>query len=123
MTKIAKIPIPPNHCVVERHIKIVLGKPSTSAKMVAPVVVNPDVASNTATWKDTCGSQNKYGRADTRLHTNQPTPTSAIASRRLIKSACLDFPANREPSISRAIPRATVSPNEIDQPCKSSPVS
>ena len=42
------IPRPPNHCKNERHKSILLGILSISVKMVAPVVVTPETASNNA---------------------------------------------------------------------------
>ena len=42
------IPKPPNHCKNERHKSILLGIFSMSVKIVAPVVVTPETASNNA---------------------------------------------------------------------------
>ena len=46
------IPIPPIHCNIARHSKNPFGASSICAKMVAPVVVNPEILSKIASVKD-----------------------------------------------------------------------
>ena len=42
------IPMPPIHCMSERQKRMPWGRHSTSSRMVAPVVVNPDIVSKKA---------------------------------------------------------------------------
>ena len=42
------IPIPPNHCVIDRHRRMPSGRCSSPTKTVPPVVVKPDMDSNIA---------------------------------------------------------------------------
>ena len=48
---ITTIPIPPNHCIIALHNKILLGLLSKSEIIVAPVVVIPDILSKKASLK------------------------------------------------------------------------
>jgi len=48
---ITTIPIPPSHCIMARHNKILFGLLSKSVIIVAPVVVIPDMLSKKASLK------------------------------------------------------------------------
>ena len=45
---ITMIPIPPSHCIIARHNKILFRRRSKSVITVAPVVVIPDILSKNA---------------------------------------------------------------------------
>ena len=45
------IPIPPNHCISERQNRVAWLIDSMFVKIVAPVVVNPDIVSKNASVK------------------------------------------------------------------------
>ena len=42
------IPMPPSHCISERQNRMERGSASMSVRIVAPVVVKPDIASKKA---------------------------------------------------------------------------
>ena len=48
---ITTIPIPPSHCIIDLHSKILLGLSSKFVIIVAPVVVIPDILSKNASLK------------------------------------------------------------------------
>ena len=87
-------PIPPNHCVIARQNNIARPSRSKSVKMVAPVVVNPDIDSKKASMGRR--PAHTYGIAP-RLATNNHVPeTTASASIRRRFSAD-SFPATTKP--------------------------
>jgi len=55
------IPIPPSHCKIALHIKMLLGELSRSVIMVDPVVVIPDMLSKKESTIDRLRSDNKKG--------------------------------------------------------------
>ena len=58
---ITTIPIPPNHCMIALHNKILLGLLSKSDIIVAPVVVIPDILSKNASVTLNSISENMKG--------------------------------------------------------------
>ena len=59
---ITTIPIPPSHCIIALHIKILLGLLSKSEIIVAPVVVIPDILSKKASLKVNSFGDSKKGK-------------------------------------------------------------
>ena len=59
---ITTIPIPPNHCMIALHNKILFGLLSKSEIIVAPVVVIPDILSKKALVKENSSLENTKGK-------------------------------------------------------------
>ena len=65
-------PMPPSQCRIARHRRMPGGATSSPMITVAPVVVMPDTASNTASARVSSSSENASGRAannPTTIHT------------------------------------------------------
>ena len=58
-TPMTMMPMPPSHCRIARHNRIPGGAASRPAITVEPVVVMPDIASNTASAALSCSSQKR----------------------------------------------------------------
>ena len=59
---ITTIPIPPNHCIIALHNKILFGLLSKSEITVAPVVVIPDILSKNASLKLKFSVESRNGK-------------------------------------------------------------
>ena len=70
------IPIPPNQCVILLQNRIPSGKISISFIIVAPVVVNPEVVSNTILENPSIVPVRMYGRVPVKIIANQPSTTT-----------------------------------------------
>ena len=78
---ITSTPIPPIQCVNERQNNMPRGRDSTSLRMEAPVVVNPEMDSNSASSTRGMAPLSRKGsapKADSRI---QPSATMANPSR------------------------------------------
>ena len=80
---ITTIPIPPNHCMIALHNKILLGLLSKSDIIVAPVVVIPDILSKKASLNENVWFDSMKGRLP-----NIATVTQASVEN---KNVCLKF--------------------------------
>jgi hypothetical protein len=87
------IPIPPSQCVSDRHTITERGSSSMLAKIVAPVVENPDMLSKKASVYDGAAPLRKYGRAPTALATAHAPVTDAHTSPALILDISAPRPA------------------------------
>ena len=65
------IPIPPNHCIIALHNKILLGVSSKFVITVAPVVVIPDILSKKASLIENEIGDNKKGKLPNAAIKNQ----------------------------------------------------
>ena len=78
-TAMTMMPIPPNHCSKARHRRMPGAARSRSVSTVAPVVVIPDMDSNTASVKDRLRSAKAKGRAPKMAMTSQLSVVSRNA--------------------------------------------
>ena len=76
------MPIPPSHCVSERHSSNPAGWASMSVRIVAPVVVKPEVDSNSASMANIGPLKRIHGIAPINDAVTQAAATSTNASRR-----------------------------------------
>ena len=83
---ITTIPIPPNHCIIALHSKILLGLLSKSEIIVAPVVVIPDILSKNASLKVNSLDESKKGKL--------PKMATINHARVENKNVCLKFSLN-----------------------------
>ncbi len=74
------IPMPPNHCSIERHSSSPRGMVSRLVNTVEPVVVRPDIASNMASVKSACEAPSMNGTA--------PASGSTIHTPEAIRKVC-----------------------------------
>ena len=72
-TAMTMIPMPPTHCSSARHIRMPGGALSRPTMTVEPVVVRPDMASNTASVKLSCRSEKANGKAAKNVSATQVT--------------------------------------------------
>ena len=79
--KNVNVPNPPIHCVMLRNNNKLAGKLSVDLKTDAPVVVNPDVDSNIASWNVQFGKITKYGNVPMSIASSHPVPIIANISR------------------------------------------
>ena len=78
------IPMPPSQWVRERQNRIPWGRASMSANTVAPVVVSPDMASNTALGTDVSTPVRTKGRAPRTDDASHAKATMAKPSREVM---------------------------------------
>ena len=83
---ITTIPIPPNHCIIARHKRILLGLLSKLGMIVAPVVVIPDMLSKKASLKEKSSFDSKKGKLPKHATENQANVEN--------KKVCLKFNLN-----------------------------
>ena len=76
-----RTPIPPTQWVKLRQMSIAFGRCSTSARMLAPVVVKPETVSKSASVKLGIAPENTKGRQPKRLSTIQLIETITKPSR------------------------------------------
>ncbi len=73
-------PMPPTQWVKLRHISMDGDKPSTLLRMLAPVVVNPEMVSNSASIREGISPLIQKGRAPKKLKTTQIRATATNPS-------------------------------------------
>jgi hypothetical protein len=83
---ITTIPIPPNHCIIALHNRILFGLLSKSEIIVAPVVVIPDILSKKASLIVNSFVDNKKGKL--------PKIATINHARVENKNVCLKFNLN-----------------------------
>ena len=69
------IPSPPSHWVIARQSSRERGSHSTSGKMVAPVVENPEADSKRPFTRKPKPNSATYGKAPNTVHTHQASTT------------------------------------------------
>ena len=77
------IPIPPNHCNIDRHSKILFGVSFRLEIIVEPVVVIPDILSKKASVRDKFISE--------KINGNDPNIAILNHERDVSKKACCKF--------------------------------
>ena len=80
---ITTIPIPPSHCIIALHNKILFGLPSKSEIIVAPVVVIPDILSKNASLNEKFWADSKNGKL--------PKAATITHAKDENKNVCLKF--------------------------------
>jgi hypothetical protein len=73
-------PMPPTQWVKLLHMSMDWDKPSTLSRMLAPVVVNPEIVSNSASAREGIWPLIQKGRAPKKLSTTQIKATATKPS-------------------------------------------
>ena len=80
------MPMPPSQCVRLRQNSTPCGSDSMSVRMLAPVVVNPDMVSKKASVNEGMLPERMKGRLPKRAAPSQPKVTTAKLSRTVISA-------------------------------------